>query len=76
MRNIFKAIEDYKKKFSGNSTNGALYMTDILQIRDTAEGMAGGDRDFELISNALQAGFMIGYRKGKADARKGKNNNG
>lgn len=76
MRNIFKAIEDYKKNFGGNSSNGAFYTTDIQQIRDTARGELWNDREFTLISNALQAGFMIGYRKGKADAKKGKKNNG
>ena len=76
MRNMEKAINDYQAKFSGNTGNGALYMTDIMQIRDTAEGAVLGDRDFILISNALQAGFMIGYRKGQADAKKGKANNG
>ena len=69
MRSMEKAINDYQAKFNGNTGDGALYMTDILQIRDTVEGLTGGDRDFELISNALQAGFMIGYRKGVKDSR-------
>ena len=72
MRSMEKAINDYQARFNGNTGDGALYMTDILQIRDTAEGLTGGDRDFELISNALQAGFMIGYRKGQTDAKKRK----
>jgi hypothetical protein len=72
-----KAINDYKAKFGGNSAEGAFYMTDVMQIRDTAEGNTRGDRDFILISNALRAGFMVGYRKGKADAKKGQvKNNG
>ena len=70
MRDINKAIADYQKKFGGNSAEGAFYAADVKQIRDTAEGLAGNNRDFELISNALQAGFMSGYRKGQADARK------
>lgn len=71
MRDINKAIADYQKKFGGNTKNGgAFYATDLMQIRDTAEGDTRGDRDFILISNALRAGFMIGYRKGQADARK------
>lgn len=76
MRNMEKAINDYQAKFGGNSKEGAFYMSDMLQIRDTAEGAVLGDRDYILISNALQAGFMIGYRKGQADAKKGKANNG
>ncbi len=76
MRNIKKNIEEYNKKFGGNTGNGAFYVNDVMQIRDTAEGNTRGDRDFILISNALRAGFMIGYRKGQADAKKGKRNNG
>lgn len=71
MRNMIKAIDDYKKKFGGGTAEGAFYTTDVKQIHDTAEGAAIGDRDFILISNALRAGFMVGYRKGKADAKKG-----
>ena len=70
MRDINKAIADYKKKFGATNKGGAFYTTDLMQIRDTAEGDTRGDRDFILISNALRAGFMIGYRKGKADAKK------
>ena len=77
MRHMEKAINDYQKQFSGNSGSGAFYTTDVKQIYDMAEGAALGDRDFMLISNALQAGFMVGYRKGKADAKKGQvKNNG
>ena len=76
MRNMIKAIDDYKKKFSGKTAEGAFYTTDFMQIRDTAEGVTRGDRDFILISNALRAGFMVGYRKGRADAKKGRSNNG
>ena len=75
MRNIEKAISDYQAKFGNNTRNGAYYTTDLLQIRDAVEGLTGGERDFELISMALQAGFMIGYRKGQTDAKKGKANN-
>ena len=70
MRDIKKNIEEYNKKFGGNTGNGAFYATDLMQIKETAEGERRGDREFVLISNALRAGFMIGYRKGKADARK------
>lgn len=69
-RDITKSIEEYQKKFGGASNEGAFYATDFMQIRDTAEGVTRGDRDFILISNALRAGFMVGYRKGRADAKK------
>ena len=71
-RNITKNIEEYNKRFGGTTGNGAFYATDLMQIRDTAEDDTRGDRDFILISNALRAGFMVGYRKGQADAKKAK----
>ena len=76
MRNIRKNIDEYNKKFGATNKGGAFYATDLMQLRDTAEGVTRGDRDFILISNALRAGFMIGYRKGQADAKKGRANNG
>ena len=69
MRDINKAIADYKKKFGATNKGGAFYATDLMQIRDTAEGDTRGDRDFILISNALRAGFMIGYRAGLREAK-------
>lgn len=69
-RDITKSIEEYNKKFGGNTGNGAFYATDLTQIKETAEGETRGDREFVLISNALRAGFMIGYRKGQSDAKK------
>ena len=72
MRSMIKAIQDYQKKFGGDTGNGAFWATDVMQIRETAEGDTRGDRDFILISNALRAGFMVGYRKGLADAKKKK----
>ena len=72
-RDINKAIQEYKKNYEGRSDGtGAFYMDDLRQIQATAEGMSGFDRDYELITNALMAGFMIGYRKGKADEKKGR----
>ena len=72
-RDINKAIQEYKKNYEGRSDGtGAFYMDDLRQIQATAEGMSGFDRDYELISNALRAGFMIEYRKGKADIKKGR----
>ena len=76
-RDLKKAIQEYKKNYEGRSDGaGAFYMDDLRQIQATAEGMSGFNRDFELINNALMAGFMIGYRKGKADTKKGIMNNG
>lgn len=72
-RDINKAIQEYKKNYEGRSDGtGAFYMDDLRQIQATAEGMSGFDRDYELITNALMAGFMIGYRKAKADTKKGR----
>lgn len=72
-RDINKAIQEYKKNYEGRSDGtGAFYMDDLRQVQATAEGMSGFDRDYELITNALMAGFMIGYRKAKADTKKGR----
>lgn len=57
-RDINKAIQEYKKNYEGRSDGaGAFYVDDLRQIQATAEGMSG---------------FMIGYRKAKADTKKGR----
>lgn len=64
---ILKALEDYQAnqgtKWKGNEA--AFYLTEIKAIYDTGEGDIA-----TAIMHAMQAGFMVGYRKGKADAKK------
>ena len=71
MRNIKKAIEDYKKQFwrKENSHNrGAFYYSDYRQIADLST--KGEILDISAaIDNALMAGFMIGYRTARRESR-------
>ena len=65
-RDMQKAIEDYKKTFchNNNGTKGAFYASDIQQIYNSI-----GNDAYSLIANALEAGFMIGYRCAKREKR-------
>ena len=58
MRSMEKAIQEYHKRFS---TTGDFYFDDVRQIKEMSE-KDGRIDPYDLIFNALQAGFMIGYR--------------
>ena len=60
-RRVIKAIQDYHDRFGGTQY-GTFYTSDMYCIDEISKDK------FELIANALRAGFMIGYRKGKRDA--------
>lgn len=65
---ITKGIEDYLKKCEKwKGTEGALYPHDVFYAVESAEVKTPA----EIAQNALMAGFMIGYRKGIKDAKKG-----
>lgn len=65
MRDIQKAIDDYKKEFCKDGTNrGKFFSTDIQQVIDMSTDV------FDLVCNGLNAGFMIGYRLGKKEGSK------
>lgn len=70
---IEKAAQDYKRKYYGKAGNeGAFYVSDFYEVKEAAE-KSGGDPAGILctaIETALQAGFMIGYRKAQQDYRK------
>ena len=71
MRNIQKAVEDYRKineKRPGGS--GGITAYDAVQIRDAAAQKSGGVDILETIFQALEAGYSIGYRAAQRDARK------
>lgn len=62
------AIKQYKGRFlkeGKNDNEGAFFLNDLYDIMD----ISGGDQ-YDLVSNALMAGFMVGYRKGKSDAKR------
>ncbi len=64
-RDLQKYVEEYKSKFYGLRTGkGAIYGSDIDQIFKMVSN------DFDRIGYALEAGFIIGYRLGKKEARK------
>ena len=65
MRDIGKAISEYKKKFYGKkSTKGKFYSSDFYQINEISKG-----EKWECIYNASMAGFMIGYKLAKREEK-------
>ena len=62
-RNIKKDIDEYQKKFLDK-----FYTTDAEQIAELVRE-SGGKPDYYSILYALQAGYMVGYRKGKRDSK-------
>ena len=70
---VTKAQQDYQKRFYNRTDNkGAFYYEDICEIKEAAEKYGGGRHDTlsEAILAALEAGFMVGYRCAKREARK------
>lgn len=62
---IATAIEEYEKKYLNKSGNeGQFYYNDVQQINRMSANK------WDLIKNALYAGYMIGMRKGRRDQRK------
>ena len=59
---IIKATEDYKKTWKGKAAN--FYPEDITNIIKQSGGR------IDAIVTALEAGYMLGYRKAQKDARK------
>lgn len=69
-RSMEKAVAEYKTRFGqSNGTNGAIYCSDIQQIIDMTRN-SGRDSVYDAITWALQAGYMMGYRKAKRDGRR------
>ena len=73
MRNIEKAVEQYKEKYftKENSRNrGGFWLSDFQQIKELAERRNGGKPElFTAIDISLMAGYMIGYRTAKREDR-------
>ena len=64
-RNVKKDIEEYRRRYYGtSSTNGKFNQNDFYQIVEI-----GGSK-LDIIFNALEAGFMVGYRLAKREDRK------
>ena len=58
-----KAAQDYQKK-NWKGTEAAFYPTDATDIIKNSGGV------LDAVITALEAGFMIGYRKAQRDYRK------
>ena len=70
-RNLKKYITEYDKKYLNSKRNkGAFFVSDYYQIFSLSKDAAGGLDLWELIDNALKAGYMIGYRTAQRDERK------
>lgn len=70
-RSMQRYIDEYRKTFCGRKdTLGAIYLPDVDEIYRLNEGKS----IFDAISNAMYAGFMIGYKcaKGRAKAARAK----
>lgn len=66
-RNIDKIIESYKELTRNtDSQAAAFYASDFQALADMSAAATRSDTNWNLISNSLMAGFMIGYRYGKA----------
>ena len=76
-RSMKKAIEEYYKTF-GSRPNGKaeFYASDIMQIKDMSAEQAKesgntsiSEYEYNLIINALMAGYMIGCRTAKREQK-------
>ena len=67
MRNVKKHIEEYQRKFNGKTEyqtrSSAFYSGEIMQIIELSNGKA------DSIVNALQYGFMVGYKYAKKEMK-------
>lgn len=71
MRDIAKAVADYKRIIAGQEDK--FFLTDLTQIYDLARKPDTGEVDtFTAIGVALDAGFAIGYKYAKRDNKRGK----
>lgn len=65
MERIKNAIKEYEAK---TPTGGNFTTSEFNELRQLVEAK-GGKPDFYSMVYALQAGYMIGYRKGKRSAK-------
>ena len=67
---IARALQDYKKDF-GNSENnkGAFYTCDVKETLEISGIKTVSDELINAIWNAMQAGFVIGYRCAKREIK-------
>ena len=68
MRNIAEYIAEYEKTYDEN--NDKFYSSDFQQIMDISVKQLKSENpnsnlSWNLVSNALMAGYMIGYKQAK-----------
>ena len=72
-RDLSRLTAEYEKKYYNaptNSKRGQFWLSDYMQIMEMSKDCQGGGVDlYDLVSNALKAGFMIGYNTRRADER-------
>lgn len=67
-RSMKKQVEDYKKKFYGKKNGTEIYMGEMDELYNMS--LEDGQLSvYRLISNAYDAGVMIGYRQGLREAK-------
>lgn len=77
MRDLRKAVDEYRRRFLRGNRDGLFYSSDFEQILDMCEGYSCKgwvtmSSLFDAMQYGLEAGFMIGYRKAVRDGRKRK----
>lgn len=65
-RNIPKLIEDYKRRYSNAKRKEPFFYSDLEQIKELSRGDL-----YTAIVKALEAGYMVGYRRAKRELRGG-----
>ena len=70
VRNMEKVLEEYKQFTSIHKNKGYFFFDEVLQIKKLVSHSMIENRFYEAIGTALEAGYMIGYRTAKRDARK------
>lgn len=66
---IATAVKEYKEKFYGTA-EGSFYSRDVLEVLELAKQGNPDDLLFDAVAAALEAGYIIGLRKGIRDTRK------
>lgn len=71
-RDLRKYIDEYTRKYldrENKTYRGQFYGDDFYQILEIT-GRPEKNRDAYLVWNALRAGFMVGYKSAKNEARR------
>ena len=67
-RDLEKYIAEYERKFGDREDYSSLYSSDFMQLHYMY--LTKSHTLYDLISNCLTAGFMIGYKAAQKDMKK------